>query len=120
MDAFVFRGPAGAHVFRPIVGLNGRFTMGTIALGLLRRALPALRRALPCDASERRAFHFSLAPPPAGWPCNPSEHWWMLPLGPAAEAGGETKGAGLLVALDPGHLEMAFQAAETPPMLSPH
>ncbi len=117
VDAFLFRGPGGEHVFRPVVEFNARFTMGTIALGLLRRALPTLRRALPRDASERRAFHFSLTPPPAGWPRNPSEHWWMLPLGPASEP---DAAAGLLVALDRGHLEMAFQAADTPPMLSPH
>jgi len=37
VDAFEFRGPAGLEL-RPIVELNARFTMGTVALGQLARA----------------------------------------------------------------------------------
>ena len=116
VDAFSFRGPGGEHLFRPAVEFNARVTMGTIAVGLLRRALPTLRRALPRDASERRAFHFSLVPPPAGWQSKYSAECLMLPLGRPADV----PPPGLRVANDPGQLEMAFQAAESPPMLSPH
>jgi uncharacterized ferritin-like protein (DUF455 family) len=41
VDAFLFRGPDGAPTLRPIVELNARFTTGTVALGLVRRALAA-------------------------------------------------------------------------------
>lgn len=37
VDAFVYRGADGAEVLRPIVELNARYTMGTVALGILRR-----------------------------------------------------------------------------------
>lgn len=37
VDAFVFTGPTGLPVLRPIVELNARFTTGTVALGLVRR-----------------------------------------------------------------------------------
>ncbi len=117
VDAFSFRGPAGEHLFRPVVEFNGRFTMGTIAIGLLRRALPVLRRELPRDASERRAFFFSLSPPPEGWPRPHPPGCLMISLEPAA---GASPPPGLLVAQDPGYLEMAFQGRESPPMLGAH
>lgn len=41
IDAFTFVGPEGRPVLRPIVELNARFTTGTIAVGLLRRAQQA-------------------------------------------------------------------------------
>jgi uncharacterized ferritin-like protein (DUF455 family) len=40
-DALVFRGPGGARLLRAVVELNARFTTGTVALGLLRRAQEA-------------------------------------------------------------------------------
>ncbi|AKU90500.1 hypothetical protein [Vulgatibacter incomptus] len=55
VDAFSFRGPDDAEVLRPIVELNARFTMGTIALGLLRRA-----RAAGVLEGRHRAWLFSL------------------------------------------------------------
>ncbi len=39
LDAFVFRSPGGAEVLRPVVEFNARFTMGTISIGLVERAL---------------------------------------------------------------------------------
>lgn len=113
IDAFTFRGPAGEHLFRPVVEFNGRFTLGTIVVGLLRRALRTLRRELPRDASERRAFHFSLAPPASGWPADPPPGCLMLPLSGSDEAAVP----GLLVANDVGQLEIAFQGQEIPSML---
>ncbi len=38
IDAFVFRGPSGEALLRPVVELNARFTTGTIAVGLVRLA----------------------------------------------------------------------------------
>lgn len=37
IDAFVYRDEAGAEVLRPVVELNARHTLGTVALGILRR-----------------------------------------------------------------------------------
>ena len=39
LDAFVFRSSAGADVLRPVVEFNARFTVGTISIGLVERAL---------------------------------------------------------------------------------
>jgi uncharacterized ferritin-like protein (DUF455 family) len=41
VDAFLFRGPDGEPVLRPVVELNARFTTGTVTLGLVRRVLAA-------------------------------------------------------------------------------
>jgi uncharacterized ferritin-like protein (DUF455 family) len=40
-DAFVYTGPDGTERLRPVVELNARFTTGTIAVGLVRRAREA-------------------------------------------------------------------------------
>ncbi len=39
LDAFAFRASGGAEVLRPVVEFNARFTVGTIAVGLVERAL---------------------------------------------------------------------------------
>ena len=39
LDAFVFRSSGGAEVLRPVVEFNARFTVGTISIGLVERAL---------------------------------------------------------------------------------
>ncbi len=39
LDAFVFRSSGGAEVLRPVVEFNARFTVGTISIGLVDRAL---------------------------------------------------------------------------------
>lgn len=66
VDAFAFRDPAGVERLRPAVEVNARFTMGTVALGLVRRAEEAgllegargfffsLRRAAEAPAEARR------------------------------------------------------------------
>lgn len=38
IDAFLFRGPDGVPILRPIVELNARFTTGTVAVALAQRA----------------------------------------------------------------------------------
>ncbi|MDJ0869520.1 MAG: hypothetical protein QNK03_25680 [Myxococcota bacterium] len=67
VDAFRYSGADGDEL-RPVVELNARFTMGTLVVGLLRRALPRIREAFPGDSSSRRPFHFALTPPEGGWP----------------------------------------------------
>ena len=48
--------------------INARFTLGTIAIGLLRRALPGLGPERFPRPGELRAFHFQLDAPSGGWP----------------------------------------------------
>ena len=59
VDAFAFARD-GEQTLRPAVELNARFTMGTVALGLLRRARAWLDAALPPEPGERRSFAFGL------------------------------------------------------------
>lgn len=60
VDAFVFRGPDGEAVLRPVVELNARFTTGTITAGLIRRALGRVKRELGLSPGERLGFRFRL------------------------------------------------------------
>jgi hypothetical protein len=44
VDSFAYRDPeSGAETLRPVVELNARFTVGTVAIGYARRALEAAR-----------------------------------------------------------------------------
>jgi hypothetical protein len=52
---------------RPVVELNARFSMGTVVTGLVRRALPAVRRTLSLEPGDRMAFAFLLDAPRGGW-----------------------------------------------------
>jgi len=54
------------EVLRPVVELNARFTLGVVAIGLVRRALPGLRRELGLEPGERRAFLVALDLPGSG------------------------------------------------------
>lgn len=62
VDAFVFRSGDGARILRPVVELNARFTMGTVALGHMARAV---RSGLARGAG---AFYFGFAPGAGDWP----------------------------------------------------
>ncbi len=73
VDAFTFAGPGGEETLRPVVELNARFTMGTIALGLLQRAREAGLLDVPS------AWIFSLRAP-----TRPAEGVLRLPLGDRA------------------------------------
>jgi len=68
VDAFAFEREPGQIELRPIVEFNARFTLGIIAIGLLRRALGEIRRELSLEPGELRAFLFRLDAPPGGWP----------------------------------------------------
>ncbi len=117
VDAFSYVGVDGGPAFRPVVEFNARFTVGTVVLGLLRRALPRIRRLLPADAGERRSFWFSLEPPPHGWPTigqdseadGRQRDLVFLALGPERDAGGP----GVLIARNPERLDAALSPPAT-------
>ncbi len=67
LDAFSFR-IDGDEVFRPVVEFNARFTLGTLAIGLVRRGLAAIASARRLAPGDRIAFHFGLNAPQTGWP----------------------------------------------------
>jgi hypothetical protein len=60
LDAFVFAMPSGEEasreILRPVVEFNARFTTGTVVVGLVRRALPALE----LRPGDTRPFEFVL------------------------------------------------------------
>jgi hypothetical protein len=85
LDAFAFH-LDGREVFRPIVEFNARFTLGTLVVGLLRRALPRIREALSLDPGGLRSFYFGLSGPEAGW--SQPDRGLLVPLA-AADASSE-------------------------------
>ena len=74
LDAFVFRADDGTEILRPVVELNARFTVGTVALGHLARAE---RAGL---AGGARAFYFGFPPVAGPWPERASQGTQLLPL----------------------------------------
>jgi hypothetical protein len=64
IDSFAYReptGPDGEPILRlrGAVELNARPTMGLVAIGLVRRALPRVREALELSPGARRGFAFT-------------------------------------------------------------
>jgi len=72
LDAFEFRTAEGAAVFRPVVEWNARFTLGTVVIGLLKRARRRIRSHFSPHPEQRLAFHFALDAPAGGWPASDS------------------------------------------------
>jgi hypothetical protein len=72
LDAFGYLSPSGAAVFRPVVEWNARFTLGMVAIGLVKRAHAEIRSAFAPDPEQRLAFHFALDEPACGWPASDS------------------------------------------------
>jgi hypothetical protein len=101
VDAFAFEVEPGRVELRPVVEFNARFTLGIVAIGLLRRALPRIRQGLSLDPGGLRAFLFRIDAPPGGWPESiDAEAALLIPLSaedPAATARIEP---GLLLADD--------------------
>jgi len=85
VDAFSFHGPHGLE-FHSCVEFNARFTMGTLAAGLLRRALPGLDEDFRPRPGDPRSFYFGLDAPQGGWPKPTDENLRMLPLWASSEA----------------------------------
>jgi hypothetical protein len=98
VDAFAFEPEPGRVELRPVVEFNARFTFGTVAIGLLRRALPRIRQQLSLDPGGLRAFLFRLDAPPGGWPENSdAEGAMLIPLGAEDSAAGAHSEPGLLL-----------------------
>ena len=108
VDAFAFAGPDGAPRLRPVVELNARFTLGTLALAAVRRALPELRERLGLAPGRSLPFFFGLAPPAGGWPLAGPAAGLVLP----ALAGSDASGPALWVAPAP---ELLDRALAVPP-----
>ena len=68
LDAFAYRAPSGAAVFRPVVEWNARFTLGSVVIGLVKRAHAEIRAAFSPGPEQRLAFQFALDAPKGGWP----------------------------------------------------
>ena len=69
IDAFSFRGPQERLELRPLVEFNARFTMGSVALGILRRVLRSEKQNLGLSPGELRRFvvNFDGKAPEVGW-----------------------------------------------------
>jgi hypothetical protein len=97
VDAFTYEADDGREALRPVVEFNARFTLGIVAIGMLRRALPRLKSELSLQPGMLYAFEFRLDAAPEGGPARadgPGILW--IPLGDSnTEAG-----PGLWVAKD--------------------
>ncbi|MCH8083762.1 MAG: hypothetical protein IH885_05965 [Myxococcales bacterium] len=101
IDAFAFEVEPGRVELRPIVEFNARFTLGIVAIGLLRRALPRIRQELSLDPGGLRAFLFRLDAPPGGWPkAADAQAALLIPLGAEDPAAAARIEPGLLLADD--------------------
>lgn len=109
VDALSFRAPdldgRARTWLRPVVELNARFTLGLVAIGLLRRLLGRLRAEHGLAPGERRGFCFALTPP-AGHPdwASAARSIEGPALAVSLGAGDEPAGPGLLVAASRGAL----------------
>ncbi|MCG8588912.1 MAG: hypothetical protein MJE66_06435 [Proteobacteria bacterium] len=63
LDAFTYRQPDGREPLRAVVEWNARFTVGHVAIGLLRRALPRLRERVGLAPGHYHAFALALDAP---------------------------------------------------------
>ena len=91
----------GRVELRPVVEFNARFTLGIIAIGLLRRALPRVRQGLALEPGGLRAFLFRLDAPPGGWPDSTSaQDALLVPLSAEIPAPPARAEPGLLLADD--------------------
>lgn len=93
VDAFHFRSERGEEL-RPAAELNARFTMGTVAVGLLRRARRPIKRRFGKVPGRTLHFGFALRGPARG---PEGAEALRLPLGAEPEAEGPL----LVVAEDP-------------------
>jgi hypothetical protein len=78
VDAFTFRGEAGEEL-RPLCELNARFTLGTIVIGMLRRARRRIDQGLGPAPGSALEFEFILD---ARGEVRAAESELLLPLAP--------------------------------------
>lgn len=79
VDAFRFEGASGEEL-HPAVEFNARFTMGTVLVGLLRRARARVAAQLEPTPGGRHHFFFGLDAPTGGWPEVDDSALLLLPL----------------------------------------
>ncbi|HXV36713.1 MAG TPA: hypothetical protein VEC18_06180 [Myxococcota bacterium] len=111
VDACAFEGADGEAQLWPVVELKARFTLGTLALGWLRRALPRIRAEAPLADAALRAFEFRLEAPPGGWPSGAGERALCIELGGPEPAGTARAEPGRAARAEPGLLVAADRAA---------
>jgi len=113
VDAFPFRNAEGREELRGAVEFNARTTTGTVIIGLLRRALPAVKAGIGILAEQRRAFYFALDAPIAGWPeLGDDSPLQLIPLWTAGESTAEDSAAtrpALLLGPDRAAIDAALQ-----------
>ncbi|MBW2494427.1 MAG: hypothetical protein JRE43_06715 [Deltaproteobacteria bacterium] len=118
VDAFAFEREPGRVELRAVVEFNARFTLGIIAIGLLRRALAEIRRELSLDPGGLRPFLFRLDAPPGGWPeSGDAQETLMIPLSAEDPGAAAHVEPGLLLAHSREALDGALaiqRAAEAP------
>ena len=109
IDSFTFvdAQDRGREHFRPLVEINARFSVGCVALGIVRRAFDTHKTRLGLEPGIQRSFYLGLEAPPGGWPrareAAGDDALW-LPLG--GDPGGPSPG--LLFATSP-------ESLDTPP-----
>lgn len=110
VDAFSFRAAEGREELRGAVEFNARFTAGSVVIGLLRRALPALKAGIGIAADQRRAFYFALDAPASGWPNTEDDSpLQLVPLWQPADSAGARPA--LLVGPDRASIDTALAGA---------
>ena len=99
-----------------MVEFNARFTTGIVALGLVRRTLPALKSSMGLAPGKLRAFYLGFDAPEHGWP-QPADGdpVKLVPLG----ADGEPARPALLLAESPSALDGYLRAAGATGLSSP-
>ena len=85
LDALSYRGFDGGERFRPLVEWNARFTLGTVAIGLVRQNLPQVKARFGLEPGGRCPFYFALDAPAAGWPQS-RDRLLLVPLWESGEA----------------------------------
>jgi len=112
VDAFAFQVAPGRVELRPVVEFNARFTLGIVAIGWLRRALPLIRKQLALAPAAPKAFVFRLDAPPGGWPeaADAKDLLW-IPLDAEDPAPAPRSEPGLLLAHDRAALDGVLAAA---------
>lgn len=108
LDAFAFTDGAARERLRPVVEWNARYTLGSVAIALVRRETPRLRAHFELHDERRCVFHFATSAPAAGWPhASDPRELLVVPLDPSDPQ----RGAGLLFARDRAALEGALARA---------
>ena len=121
VDAFTFtrqEDGEARETLRPIVEFNARYTLGLLAVGVLRRLLEWVKATLALTPGERIAFFVGLEPPEGleSWmaPASPSSSKIVgIALSPS-EANSRPPGPGVLLSRDRSALAALVGAPSSP------